>query len=157
MRFGDRRQSEFLTRHVPARASVKSVRTWQSRSRLPELLTSCFKRTPSTATFNYHISDFLFNTLRYHRRDARRRLCLVLLAPLGIYALRHRRKNPSPTTTATDPDAPVSVNFFPSRKCNYTCGFCFHTGTSSFVLSVDDMKRGLHMLRDAGMRKLNIA
>ncbi|KAI9162985.1 Radical S-adenosyl methionine domain-containing protein [Paramyrothecium foliicola] len=55
------------------------------------------------------------------------------------------------------PDAPVSVNYFPSRKCNYTCGFCFHTETSSYVLPIGEAKRGLRLLKDAGMRKLNIA
>ena len=53
--------------------------------------------------------------------------------------------------------APVSVNYFPSRKCNYTCGFCFHTETSSYVLPVDQVKHGLRLLKEAGMRKLNIA
>jgi radical S-adenosyl methionine domain-containing protein 2 len=52
---------------------------------------------------------------------------------------------------------PVSVNYFPSRKCNYTCGFCFHTDTSSYVLPIDEAKRGLQLLKEAGMRKLNIA
>jgi radical S-adenosyl methionine domain-containing protein 2 len=52
---------------------------------------------------------------------------------------------------------PVSVNYFPSRKCNYTCGFCFHTDTSSYVLPIDEAKRGLRLLKEAGMRKLNIA
>lgn len=54
-------------------------------------------------------------------------------------------------------DAPISVNYFPSRKCNYTCGFCFHTETSSYVLPVCEAKRGLKLLKEAGMRKLNIA
>jgi radical S-adenosyl methionine domain-containing protein 2 len=49
------------------------------------------------------------------------------------------------------------VNCFPSQKCNYSCGFCFHTETSSYVLPVEDAKRGLRLLREAGMRKLNIA
>ncbi|KAK2046524.1 radical SAM enzyme [Colletotrichum somersetense] len=56
-----------------------------------------------------------------------------------------------------DPDAPVSVNYFPSRECNYACGFCFHTNTSGYILSLDDAKRGLRLLKEAGMRKLNIA
>ncbi|KAL9570090.1 hypothetical protein ACKAV7_005598 [Fusarium commune] len=52
---------------------------------------------------------------------------------------------------------PVSVNYFPSRKRNSTCGFCFHTDTSSYVLPIDEPKRGLRLLKEAGMRKLNIA
>ncbi|KAI2783378.1 radical SAM enzyme [Daldinia loculata] len=62
-----------------------------------------------------------------------------------------------PKDLSAEPDAPVSVNYFPSRKCNYTCGFCFHTDTSSYVLPIDEAKRGLRLLKEAGMRKLNIA
>ncbi|RYP65605.1 hypothetical protein DL771_008213 [Monosporascus sp. 5C6A] len=62
-----------------------------------------------------------------------------------------------PEDPSKEPDAPVSVNYFPSRKCNYTCGFCFHTDTSSYVLPIDEAKRGLRLLKEAGMRKLNIA
>ncbi|KAI0852830.1 radical SAM enzyme [Daldinia vernicosa] len=65
--------------------------------------------------------------------------------------------NGPPKEPSTEPDAPVSVNYFPSRKCNYTCGFCFHTETSSYVLPIDEAKRGLRLLKEAGMRKLNIA
>lgn len=61
------------------------------------------------------------------------------------------------TNSPEEPAAPVSVNYFPSRKCNYTCGFCFHTETSSYVLDTDEAKRGLRLLKEAGMRKLNIA
>jgi radical S-adenosyl methionine domain-containing protein 2 len=60
-------------------------------------------------------------------------------------------------TITAETDDPVSVNYFPSRKCNYKCGFCFHTETSSYILPVDEAKRGLSLLKDAGMRKLNIA
>ncbi|TVY72382.1 Radical S-adenosyl methionine domain-containing protein 2 [Fusarium oxysporum f. sp. cubense] len=56
-----------------------------------------------------------------------------------------------------EPNVPVSINYFTSRKCNYTCGFCFHTDTSSYVLPVDEAKRSLRLLKEAGMRKLNIA
>ncbi|KAI1386385.1 uncharacterized protein F4822DRAFT_314524 [Hypoxylon trugodes] len=52
---------------------------------------------------------------------------------------------------------PVSVNYFFTRKCNKTCGFCFHTESSSYVASEDDMKKGLRLLKEAGMRKINFA
>ncbi|KAK7017686.1 hypothetical protein R3P38DRAFT_3320437 [Favolaschia claudopus] len=52
---------------------------------------------------------------------------------------------------------PVSVNYHFTRKCNKTCAFCFHTEKSSHVASPDEMKRGLRLLRDAGMRKINFA
>ncbi|KAK1983666.1 hypothetical protein LZ30DRAFT_748468 [Colletotrichum cereale] len=56
-----------------------------------------------------------------------------------------------------DAELPVSVNYFPSRECNYACGFCFHTNISSYILPLDKAKRGLRLLQEAGMRKLNIA
>ncbi|KIL00155.1 hypothetical protein PAXRUDRAFT_30006 [Paxillus rubicundulus Ve08.2h10] len=52
---------------------------------------------------------------------------------------------------------PVSVNWFPHRVCNYACHFCFHTQTNSFLLPLDDAKRALRLLADAGMQKLNIS
>ncbi len=52
---------------------------------------------------------------------------------------------------------PVSVNWFPNRRCNYECHFCFHTSTNDFRLDLDKAKRALRMLADAGMKKLNIS
>lgn len=52
---------------------------------------------------------------------------------------------------------PVSVNFHFTRKCNFQCGFCFHTDKSSHVESLDNIKRGLQILRKAGMKKINFA
>lgn len=45
---------------------------------------------------------------------------------------------------------PESVNYHFTRQCNYQCGFCFHTAKTSFVLPLDEAKRGLKMLKDAG-------
>lgn len=52
---------------------------------------------------------------------------------------------------------PVSVNYHFSRKCNYQCGFCFHTAKNSHVLTLDQAKFGLDKLKQAGMRKINFA
>ncbi len=60
--------------------------------------------------------------------------------------LPHRRK---PT--------PLSVNYHFTRQCNYQCGFCFHTALTSYMMPLDDAKRGLALLARAGMRKLNFA
>ncbi|KAK5731779.1 hypothetical protein LTR17_011130 [Elasticomyces elasticus] len=70
-------------------------------------------------------------------------------------ASTHSAALTSASKPADLPDAPISVNYFPSRKCNYTCGFCFHTETSSYVLTIPEAKRGLKLLREAGMQKLN--
>ncbi|KAI0473503.1 hypothetical protein GGR56DRAFT_666672 [Xylariaceae sp. FL0804] len=53
--------------------------------------------------------------------------------------------------------APVSVNYHFTRKCNKECAFCFHTEKSSHVASEAEMRRGLGLLRNAGMRKINFA
>ena len=45
---------------------------------------------------------------------------------------------------------PLSVNYHFTRQCNYKCGFCFHTAKTSFVLPLEDAKRGLKMLKDSG-------
>jgi radical S-adenosyl methionine domain-containing protein 2 len=72
------------------------------------------------------------------------------------------------------PFKPVSVNYFPHRcafivqigrkslrlhyrVCNYSCKFCFHTSKNRDILSLDEAKRGLRQLAEAGMRKLNIS
>ncbi|XP_068237762.1 S-adenosylmethionine-dependent nucleotide dehydratase RSAD2-like [Palaemon carinicauda] len=52
---------------------------------------------------------------------------------------------------------PTSVNYHFTRQCNYKCGFCFHTAKTSFVLPLEEAKRGLRMLRDAGMEKVNFS
>uniref|UniRef100_A0A8D8S7P0 S-adenosylmethionine-dependent nucleotide dehydratase RSAD2 n=1 Tax=Cacopsylla melanoneura TaxID=428564 RepID=A0A8D8S7P0_9HEMI len=52
---------------------------------------------------------------------------------------------------------PKSVNYHFTRACNYRCGFCFHTATTSFVLPLADAQQGLLLLRDAGMEKINFS
>jgi sulfatase maturation enzyme AslB (radical SAM superfamily) len=52
---------------------------------------------------------------------------------------------------------PVSVNYFFTRHCNAECGFCFHTETSSYKLPIAEAKRGLRMLEESGMKKINFA
>ncbi|KAI0534284.1 hypothetical protein GGR58DRAFT_64857 [Xylaria digitata] len=52
---------------------------------------------------------------------------------------------------------PVSVSYHFTRKCNKECAFCFHTEITSHVASEDEMKRGLRLLKEAGMRKINFA
>lgn len=50
---------------------------------------------------------------------------------------------------------PISVNFFFTRVCNYSCVFCFHTNKNATLLPLRDMKLGLTLLNQAGMRKIN--
>ncbi|KAB5592695.1 NADH flavin oxidoreductase/NADH oxidase [Ceratobasidium theobromae] len=58
---------------------------------------------------------------------------------------------------APDDVVPVSINWFPNRRCNYECSFCFHTSKNTFILPLDQAKEALRALADAGMRKLNIS
>ncbi|XP_026933609.1 S-adenosylmethionine-dependent nucleotide dehydratase RSAD2 isoform X1 [Acinonyx jubatus] len=55
------------------------------------------------------------------------------------------------------PTTPTSVNYHFTRRCNYKCGFCFHTAKTSFVLPLDEAKRGLRLLQEAGMEKINFS
>ncbi|KAK5102108.1 hypothetical protein LTS08_004569 [Lithohypha guttulata] len=61
------------------------------------------------------------------------------------------------TFFSTKKRRPVSVNYHFSRQCNKSCGFCFHTALSSDKASLNDAKKGLRLLKEAGMRKLNFA
>uniref|UniRef100_A0A8C3AJS0 S-adenosylmethionine-dependent nucleotide dehydratase RSAD2 n=2 Tax=Cyclopterus lumpus TaxID=8103 RepID=A0A8C3AJS0_CYCLU len=58
---------------------------------------------------------------------------------------------------AQDVMTPTSVNYHFTRKCNYKCGFCFHTAKTSFVLPLDEAKRGLQLLEASGMEKINFS
>lgn len=58
---------------------------------------------------------------------------------------------------AGEPRIPQSVNYHFTRQCNYKCGFCFHTARTSFVLPIKEAKRGLEMLKMAGMEKINFS
>lgn len=51
---------------------------------------------------------------------------------------------------STQSTTPVSVNYHFTRQCNYKCGFCFHTAKTSFVLPLEEAKRGLLLLKQAG-------
>lgn len=55
------------------------------------------------------------------------------------------------------PRVPVSVIFFFTWRCNAECSFCFHTAKTSYVAPLEDAKRGLALLKRAGMKKLNLA
>jgi radical S-adenosyl methionine domain-containing protein 2 len=57
----------------------------------------------------------------------------------------------------TSAPVPVSVNYYFIRRCNYKCGFCFHTAKTSYISPFEDAKKGLLLLKQAGMRKLNFA
>ena len=74
--------------------------------------------------------------------------------PTITVAQNHQQEHPK---SQNDKLSPVSVNYHFTRKCNYECGFCFHTAKNSFVLPLEDAKKGLRMLAEAGMKKLNFS
>ncbi|KAA6408559.1 MAG: radical s-adenosyl methionine domain-containing 2 [Lasallia pustulata] len=71
---------------------------------------------------------------------------------LGLYILYKLAAPPR-----SKPKIPISVNYHFTRRCNYSCGFCFHTATTSYVEPLPNAKRGLALLKKAGMKKLNFA
>lgn len=77
-------------------------------------------------------------------------LCLSVL----VYGLH---KYSTLTGQVTSDLVPISVNYHYTRECNKECGFCFHTAKTSHVASLDEAKRGLALLKKAGMKKLNFA
>jgi len=78
------------------------------------------------------------------------------LTPLVLPLLSWRRRSGPDTPAAPREDkdetvpTPTSVNYHFTRQCNYKCGFCFHTAKTSFVLPLEEAKRGLAMLKEAG-------
>ena len=52
---------------------------------------------------------------------------------------------------------PLSVNYHFTRLCNMKCGFCFHTRKNSSIMNIEDAKKGLKILKQAGMKKINFA
>jgi len=52
---------------------------------------------------------------------------------------------------------PLSVNYHFTRLCNMKCGFCFHTRKTSFLMDIENAKKGLKILKQSGMKKINFA
>eukprot|EP01033_Poteriospumella_lacustris_P006177 gene6178-4437_t len=51
----------------------------------------------------------------------------------------------------------MAVNFHFTRRCNYSCGFCFHTAKTSHVEPLERLLLILKHLRDHGCKKINFA
>lgn len=54
-------------------------------------------------------------------------------------------------------DMLISVNYHLTRTCNYQCGFCFHTAKNGFNLDLEQAKKGLRLLKESGLKKINFA
>ena len=67
--------------------------------------------------------------------------------------LKKTRKSP----LVDEANIPLSVNYHFTRKCNYECKFCFHQAKTSYHLPIEEAKRGIVMLVEAGMKKINFS
>lgn len=77
---------------------------------------------------------------------------LALAMLLGLEKAAGLRMSTSEKTNPV-----LSVNYHFTRKCNYKCGFCFHTSKTSHVEPIEQSKRILKLLRDSGSKKINFA
>ncbi|KAI9732880.1 MAG: hypothetical protein M1834_003820 [Cirrosporium novae-zelandiae] len=75
-------------------------------------------------------------------------LALILL--FWLYVILDSRRKPRRKI-------PISVNYHFTRRCNYECGFCFHTASDSYHEPLNRAYQGLSRLALAGLRKLNFA
>jgi len=94
---------------------------------------------------------------------------IIVAVTIGIFGyffkkyfqVNNANENLGVKIKATRPNDPLSlllsVNFHFTRKCNYTCGFCFHTAKTTHLTPLEDAKLGLQKLADKGMRKLNFS
>jgi radical S-adenosyl methionine domain-containing protein 2 len=74
----------------------------------------------------------------------------IVLSLLLILYFSRKILNIKTVKKAPDRIVPKSVNYHFTRRCNYECGFCFHTAKTSFMLDLDIAKRGLKLLKDGG-------
>jgi radical S-adenosyl methionine domain-containing protein 2 len=82
---------------------------------------------------------------------------VALSAGLLAYYLARLVLKAGSSSSGPRKNVPVSVNYHFTRRCNKTCGFCFHTATTSYMEKEARAMEGLTLLRDAGMRKINFA
>uniref|UniRef100_A0A671KHS6 S-adenosylmethionine-dependent nucleotide dehydratase RSAD2 n=1 Tax=Sinocyclocheilus anshuiensis TaxID=1608454 RepID=A0A671KHS6_9TELE len=81
----------------------------------------------------------------------------VQQTPVGKISRLKTRTKEQKEGSSTQLTTPSSVNYHFTRQCNYKCGFCFHTAKTSFVLPIEEAKRGLRLLKEAGMEKVNFS
>jgi len=81
----------------------------------------------------------------------------ALLATWGISKGSSQKKKMEGLIQTSQQLIPISVNYHFTRQCNYSCGFCFHTAKSKTHLELEDAKKGLSLLKDAGMKKVNFS
>ncbi|XP_038656226.1 radical S-adenosyl methionine domain-containing protein 2 [Scyliorhinus canicula] len=79
------------------------------------------------------------------------------LGKYGIWERGRQRVKRGEVKSSARATTPTSVNYHFTRQCNYKCGFCFHTAKTSFVMPLEEAKKGLKLLKEAGMEKINFS
>ena len=51
----------------------------------------------------------------------------------------------------------IAVNYHFTRKCNYSCKFCFHTAKTNEILTLNEMKHIIKEIKNSGAKKINFA
>src|SRR5256885_6736905 len=92
--------------------------------------------------------------MRLNQNPPLPQMLLLLLLCLALGALLYAAAKRSASRSSK---CPISVNYHFTRQCNKSCGFCFHTATTSHKEQTPQAKRGLRLLKEAGMRKINFA
>lgn len=87
---------------------------------------------------------------------------LAFIVSLTIIAYKYYTKSnyksiAKTEIASTNKRIPISVNYHFTRKCNYECGFCFHTSKTSYIMELEKAKEGIRLLKESGMKKLNFA
>ena len=84
-------------------------------------------------------------------------LITALIAAVLPVLLNKFKQGKSQYQHRDESQVPLSVNYHLTRKCNYECKFCFHQAKTSYHLPIEEAKRGIRMLVDAGMKKINFS
>lgn len=105
--------------------------------------TMFFKMILTECIFNF----FVCSTIIYVLRKWGPKLFLEYLqTPKRLRKI----ENGATSNTNNSDFVPKSVNYHFTRVCNYSCGFCFHTAKTSYMLNLEDAKIGMRMLKNAG-------
>ncbi|XP_063040197.1 S-adenosylmethionine-dependent nucleotide dehydratase RSAD2 [Engraulis encrasicolus] len=141
----------------PSAASLFNRRNFSSQSTINMLLTTQIAFLKMLLTLCYSNVHWIFgNILKTVSFWVGRKREQVALRT-AVIGVAKNGKNDAQRTPKENATIPTSVNYHFTRKCNYKCGFCFHTAKTSFVLPIEDAKRGLQLLKDAGMEKINFS
>ena len=110
--------------------------------------------TNTTICDYFHIMTDVFRCIRHVTSSILAFFLAVgmILYALLVYVIRGRDHVTSGDVSGAGNDAvvPRSVNYHFTRQCNYKCGFCFHTAKTSHLLELEEAKRGLRLLKQAG-------